>query len=131
MASPFSEEPALRKVARPCDEVQPDIFGKAPEGIRFSPDGRIDLGSDGFDLASLPPDCVAIPLENGGYALVDEEDACRVDEYRWYKSFNNGRNTWYAITPIRKDGKQSTRSMHRVLFGPDRGDRTQVDPKNH
>jgi hypothetical protein len=95
------------------------------------PDKNLDLASDDFDLTSLPPDCVAIPLENGGYALVDEEDACRVDEHKWYKSYSKGGRTWYVNTYSIINGKRYWRSMHRLLFGLDHGDRITVDHKNH
>lgn len=95
---------------------------------------HLPLESDDFDLDSLPPDCVAIPLKNGGYALVDEEDLCRVDEHDWFKGYIAEARTWY-VHSVRKilethSGKQLV-SMHRFLFGLGPGDRTQVDHKNH
>lgn len=82
-----------------------------------------------FDLDSLPPDCVAIPLTNGGYTLVDEEDLCRVDEHEWKHRKNN--NNVYAVRMELISKKKRLVFMHRQLFGLTKEDRVQVDHKNH
>lgn len=86
-------------------------------------------GRDDFDPSSVPPGCVAIPLTNGGYTLIDEEDECRVDEYKWLKTYND--YNWYAVRVEWEDGKRRSVYMHRHLFGLGRGDRTEVDHRNH
>jgi hypothetical protein len=95
------------------------------------PDKTLDLASDDFDLTSLPPGCVAIRLANGGYALVDEEDECRVDEYNWYKVKNKRSHTWYCGTHIGYKDSEKHLWMHRHLFGLSKGDRVEVDHVNH
>lgn len=84
-----------------------------------------------FDPSGLPPDCVAIPLTNGGYALVDEDDRCRVDEYDWYKWYCKSSETWYASTVLGRGQQRRHLLMHRHLFGLGADDRIQVDHKNH
>src|SRR4051812_47184799 len=44
------------------------------------------------------PNVAMVPLTNGGYALIDEDDVCRVDEYQWfkYKASEPGSDRWYA-----------------------------------
>lgn len=84
-----------------------------------------------FDPSQIPTDCVVIPLTNGGYALVDEEDACRIDEFNWYKWYCKSSKTWYASTILYRRPRRRYLLMHRHLFGLGPDDRIQVDHKNH
>jgi hypothetical protein len=84
------------------------------------------------DAGSLPPDCCAIPLTNGGYVLVDEEDLCLVDEHDWYKHYDKKADVWYAYTPNKSGTSKHPIAMHRHLFGLTTLDRRIViDHKNH
>lgn len=79
---------------------------------------------------ATPHGAVAIPLTNGGSVLVDEEDICRVSEYRWHRrDRKNGISYAYAMMHL--EGKRKTVSMHRFLYGLSRDDRVQVDHRNH
>lgn len=57
-----------------------------------------------------------IPLTQGMVALVDDEDYELVSQYRWQAL--RGRRTFYAQakTP-RRDGRQTSMSMHRLILG--------------
>jgi hypothetical protein len=84
-----------------------------------------------FDHGSIPPDCCAIPLTNGGFTLVDEEDFYRVADYDWSKRYAKTARTWYAVA-TRKIGEADEQPlMHRFLYGLTKGDRTTVDHVNH
>lgn len=97
------------------------------------PDGQNhqSLESDDFDVDSLPPELLAIHLTNGGYALIDEEDLCRVDKYHWRRVPGSNHHGWYASVNVRINGKQTTFLMHRLLLGLTKEDRIKVDHKNH
>lgn len=56
-----------------------------------------------------------IMLRNGGVALVDDEAAHLVSEYKWYRV--DGPNTSYAQTTVFKDRTKKTIRMHRLLIG--------------
>lgn len=82
-----------------------------------------------LDLTPTPhpdlPDCYLIPLTNGGHAIVEEADLCRVDEHTWYWiRTKSGLRYVY-----RTDRKRV--AMHRHLFGLGREDRVFVDHGNH
>lgn len=53
-----------------------------------------------------------IPLSNGGFAIVDQEDVERLSAFKWFRRRNHG-TTDYALTTAR--GPQLT--MHRVIMG--------------
>lgn len=58
-----------------------------------------------------------IPLTQGKFALVDDEDFELVSRYKW--CIHKGRGPLYAKTGIRKPGgRQTTMSMHRLLLNP-------------
>lgn len=72
-----------------------------------------------------------VPLADGGFAVVDEEDVCRVDQCPWYRSRSKGGRRDYALTRRQEGGRQITTWMHRHLFGLGPHDRVQVDHRNH
>lgn len=54
------------------------------------------------------------------FAIVDDEDFERVNQYRWCVSFNGARGKYYAIRTIRINGKRKTVFMHRfIMSAPD------------
>lgn len=108
---------------------RPSVTTPVPAGTQ--PELPFDDGLS-IDPRSIPPGCVAVPLTNGGYAIVDEEDECRVDEHRWFKRYNKDSRTWYAVTYLGHSKKDSGfRFMHRYLFGLTKEDEIQVDHRNH
>jgi hypothetical protein len=58
----------------------------------------------------------------GGVALIDEEDASRVNEYRWHTNRDG-----YAITNIWYEGKRTSISMHRYIMGCVPRDKKEID----
>ena len=65
-----------------------------------------------------------IKLTQGKFALVDDKDFEKVNQYKWHAS--KSYNTFYAIR--KKDGE--TIRMHRVIMGFVKGDLRQVDHIN-
>lgn len=57
-----------------------------------------------------------IPLTQGMFALVDDEDAEKANRYRWYPK--KKKSTCYAVTSVKRtDGKRSMLRMHKFLTG--------------
>lgn len=61
------------------------------------------------DIQRNPFEPRYIPLENGGYAIVENRDYDQINQYSWYKDKNG-----YAIT---KDCWSERVSMHRLVKG--------------
>jgi hypothetical protein len=62
---------------------------------------------------------ISIPLTQGKYALIDEEDFALVSQYKWHSCRGHTRNraVWYAKRNIRlENGKQTTVLLHRFLL---------------
>lgn len=56
-----------------------------------------------------------IPLSQGKFALVDDEDFENLNQWKWYAL--KGVSTWYAVRNVRSlDGKQHTLQMHRFIL---------------
>lgn len=55
-----------------------------------------------------------IPLSQGKYALVDDEDFERLSKYSWCLEKN--KHTFYAMRDITKNKKHSTVRMHREVL---------------
>lgn len=55
-----------------------------------------------------------IPLTQGFFALVDDEDYNFLMQWKWY-AFKNG-NTYYAVRFIKVNNKQKKIMMHRVIM---------------
>jgi len=62
-----------------------------------------------------------IPLSQGKFAIIDDEDWDLVKGYKWYAKKHE--NTFYAVTNIRKpDGKYKKLCMHRLLLDLKKGE---------
>lgn len=68
-----------------------------------------------------------IPLTQGKFAIVDDEDYEWLNQYKWC-ALKNG-NTWYAVRAIRTRGKKSLEHMHRIIIGAPED--IQTDHANH
>jgi len=59
-----------------------------------------------------------IPLTQGQSAIVDDSDFERINQYKWYASWNPGVQSFYAYRKIRlPNGKQAQLPMHRQILG--------------
>ena len=64
-----------------------------------------------------------IPLTQGKFAIVDDRDYEWLNQWKWYA--NRDRNTFYAVRNIKKkNGKQATIRMHRLILGSKKGQQT-------
>lgn len=71
-----------------------------------------------------------IKLTQGKYALVDDEDFDRINQFKWFAYYNERAGYWYARRMIRKaNGKRSIQSMHRLIMNTPK--ELQTDHKNH
>jgi hypothetical protein len=70
-----------------------------------------------------------IPLTQGKFAIVDDEDYDYLMQWKWYA--DKGVSTFYAKRNIRnEDGKRAGVKMHRVILGVT-SQKTLVDHINH
>lgn len=68
-----------------------------------------------------------IPLTQGQFALVDDEDYDFLMKWKWYAL--KGKNTFYAVRDIQIDKKKKTIWLHRVIMNIPEGMFT--DHKDH
>ena len=69
-----------------------------------------------------------IKLTQGKYALIDNEDFKRINQFKWHANFIDGY--WRAMRNIRKpNGKRETQLMHRFIMNTPKG--MDTDHKNH
>ena len=74
-----------------------------------------------------------IPLTQGKFAIVDDEDYERLSKHKWYAQ--KTKNTWYAVRTIGDGKEQKTILMHREIlnipkgFGTDHINHNGVDNK--
>jgi hypothetical protein len=64
---------------------------------------------------------ISIPLTQGKYALIDEEDFALVSQYKWWARKSSSKNTvrWYVVRTIRlTDGRWIEQRLHRFLLHP-------------
>lgn len=57
-----------------------------------------------------------VPLSQGKFALVDDDDFDRVMRHKWTAATSNGRR-WYAKRSILQDGKCINCLLHRFILG--------------
>ena len=67
-----------------------------------------------------------IPLTQGLFALVDDEDFEWLSQWKWW--IQEAGQTFYAVRGIRKNGKLTVVLMHRLIIGA--RDEFLVDHKN-
>jgi len=71
-----------------------------------------------------------IPLTQGQFALVDDDDFELLSRYKWHAAWDHSTKSFRAITTIRKlDGKWTALLMHRLIMNPKPGE--EVDHIHH
>jgi len=63
-----------------------------------------------------------IPLTQGKFAIVDDEDYKWLSQQKWYYSLD--KRTGYALRKIIVNGKHTSQRMHRAILGLKRGEIT-------
>ena len=56
----------------------------------------------------------SIPLTQGKFAIVDDEDYSRLNQYKWATCKN--RRTFYAVRAVKKRGKWTNQEMGHDIF---------------
>ena len=73
-----------------------------------------------------------IPLTQGQYAIVDDEDYEELSKFKWHAKWDHETHSFYARRTFRLPGRKwRTEQMHRRILGLERGDKLQVDHINH
>lgn len=68
-----------------------------------------------------------VPLTNGGFTLVDDEDYERVSQYRWFAMKDSSSPPfWYVCSTSHPHIR-----MHRLIMGCTSGDGIEIDHVNH
>ncbi len=70
-----------------------------------------------------------IPLTQGKYAIVDDEDFEGLSKYKWYAL--KGHKTYYAVRGVHRNKKRKMIFMHREILGLQPNDGTATDHINH
>ncbi len=73
-----------------------------------------------------------IPLTQGKFALVDDEDYDYLMQWKWCARWDKNARNFYALrASSMKDGKRYPIHMHREILGLFHGDRKLTDHRNH
>lgn len=67
-----------------------------------------------------------IPLTQGKFALVDDEDYEYLNQWKWYAV--NDHKMWYAIRNVKINHRKTTIKMHRIIMNP--SIKEQIDHKD-
>jgi len=63
-----------------------------------------------------------IPLSQGRFVIVDDEDFPLLSEFRWcYRAERDGKQGGYAVRNAKIDGKNRLLYLHRQLMQPEKG----------
>jgi len=57
-----------------------------------------------------------VPLTQGRFALVDDEDFELVSQFKWHALKNSGGHIWYAVRTLNSNGIRRTVYMHQLVF---------------
>lgn len=58
-----------------------------------------------------------VPLTKGKFAMVDDEDFDRVNQFKWQHAKARPNTVEYAVRTVNVDGKRKTQMMHRFILG--------------
>lgn len=71
-----------------------------------------------------------IPLTQGQFALVDDEDYMWLSQWKWFAHRKGVAFTFYAMRMVQEKGRQILCRMHREILGLKFGDKRQSDHEN-
>lgn len=71
-----------------------------------------------------------IPLTQGKFAIVDDEDYEWLSKYKWCLFTKKNHNLQYAYRSSKQNGKRVAIFMHRLILGLSAGDGKMTDHKN-
>jgi hypothetical protein len=74
-------------------------------------------------------DMKTIPLTQGKFAIVDDEDYKELSKHKWYASKSNKKNK--TIRFYAQRGRKPIIKMHREIMGLNKGDKKEIDHRNH
>lgn len=72
-----------------------------------------------------------IPLTQGKFAIVDDEDYERLNQYKWYASWSKHTKSYYALRSKRTNGKRRSVGMAGEILRLKYGDKRQSDHIDH
>ena len=73
-----------------------------------------------------------IPLTNGQFATVDDEDFKELNQFTWQAQWDADTRSFYAVRGVRlPNGKHVKELMHRRILGLEYGDKRQIDHIAH
>jgi hypothetical protein len=117
--SEFSEEDAISEhISRnEQDEINADTENLRLPRTSFKKRLPRDFFDDALPFKINGHPCKLIPLTQGQFALVWEEDYRRIAANKWCARWCNLTQSYYAIRAITVDGKTRTVLMHREILG--------------
>lgn len=72
-----------------------------------------------------------IPLTQGQFAIVDDEDFDYLNQWKWYAKWNKSIQSFYAVRSTWENSKAGKIFMSREILGLNKGDKRQADHKDH
>ena len=70
-----------------------------------------------------------VPLTNGKFAIIDIDDFDIINKHTWSAFFSKQTNSYYAIAGTKRNGKNVSLKMHRMIMCAGKGDI--IDHINH
>jgi len=94
--------------------------------------GVLDTLSGEHVSASRPISGKRIPLTQGQFAIVDDDDYEELSQYKWQAHWNPGTHSFYVVrSEYSPNGTKSTVLMHRHILGLELGDGKHTDHIDH
>lgn len=90
---------------------------EAPDSAVF----YFSVGCSPADDGVKVGDMKKIPLSQGKYAFVDDEDFDNVNQFKWYADRPSCSRSWYAVRNIQKDSGRGRILLHRFILNPSDG----------
>lgn len=73
---------------------------------------------------------IEVPLTQGLFAIIDDEDFSIISKYKWCAHRRRSRSGFYAVTNIGGRKNHKTLQMHRLILGLSFADKRQGDHIN-